>query len=278
VSSINADNGVVSGITGVRVTADSTGNLVLQSNGVAVLTLATNNTATFAGNVSVTGITTLSNTATATAFIPSGSTVPTYGMYSPSANTIAFSTSGSATTVIDSAGNMQLGYGIAPTTASAPAGMSLCCPANSQLQLYFLKNTQIESHIGFKSGSDGNFYVGTAGGVNGIGTYGLYQANTGTSWIAVSDERFKTNLQPITNALEKISKVRAVTGRYTYDEDTSKSRPFLIAQDFVTALPEAVDQQNPDKLGLSYSDTIPLLVAAIKELNEKILELQAKTN
>jgi hypothetical protein len=56
VSSINADNGVVSGITGVRVTADSTGNLALQSNGVSVLTLATNNTATFAGNVTTAGL------------------------------------------------------------------------------------------------------------------------------------------------------------------------------------------------------------------------------
>ena len=50
-NTINADNGVVSGITGIRTTADSTGNLALQSNGVTVLTLATNNTATFAGTL-----------------------------------------------------------------------------------------------------------------------------------------------------------------------------------------------------------------------------------
>lgn len=43
-SSINADNGVVSGITGVRTTADNSGNLALQANGVTLLTVATNNT------------------------------------------------------------------------------------------------------------------------------------------------------------------------------------------------------------------------------------------
>lgn len=65
-SSINADNGVVSGITGVRVTADSTGNLALQSNGVTALTLATNNTATFANSVTVTGALTTAGNAVAT--------------------------------------------------------------------------------------------------------------------------------------------------------------------------------------------------------------------
>jgi len=43
-SSINADNGVISGITGVRTTADNSGNLALQANGVTLLTVATNNT------------------------------------------------------------------------------------------------------------------------------------------------------------------------------------------------------------------------------------------
>lgn len=43
-STINADNGVVSGITGIRTTADNTGNLSLQANGVTLLTVATNNT------------------------------------------------------------------------------------------------------------------------------------------------------------------------------------------------------------------------------------------
>jgi hypothetical protein len=55
-NTINADNGVVSGITGIRTTADNTGNLALQSNGVTVLTLATNNTVTIAGTVTANSI------------------------------------------------------------------------------------------------------------------------------------------------------------------------------------------------------------------------------
>ena len=249
--------------TALIYTGDTTGNLVFTTGGANTTALTLNNTqaATFA------------NAATATAFIPSGSTVPTYGMYSPSANTIAFSTSGSATTIIDSSGTIQLGYGIAPTTASAPAGISICAPANSQLQYYLLKNTQIEAHFGFKSGSDGNLYVGTGGGV---GSYGTYQANTANSWSSVSDETLKTDLKPILDALNKVASLRTVTGRYTYDTE-DKSRSFLIAQDVQKVLPEAVSIADVDAgtLGLSYTDVIPLLVAAIKELKAEIDALKA---
>jgi hypothetical protein len=58
---INADNGVVSGFAGVRTTADGTGNLALQSNGVTLVTLATNNTVTISGTTSQTGNASFSN-------------------------------------------------------------------------------------------------------------------------------------------------------------------------------------------------------------------------
>ena len=173
---------------------------------------------------------------------------------------------------VDSSGNLMVNSN-ANTSTTARGNWNFYTAPNNANVIYLEKFSQVVCTIGFKSSTDSNLYMGT--GSYSIGTYGLYQTNTGTSWIAVSDERFKTNLQPITNALEKISKVRAVTGRYTYDEDTTKSRPFLIAQDFLTALPEAVDQQDPEKLGLSYSDTIPLLVAAIKELKAEIDALKA---
>lgn len=190
-------------------------------------------------------------------------------------NNFAFVTNNTERMRIDSSGNLMLGYGGAsPTAVTAPQGLSLASPANTALQIYLFKLTQVEAHIGFKSSTDTNLYVGTSGGggAGGIGAYGLYQANTSTAWTAVSDERFKTELKPIENALDKIQNVRAVTGRYTYDEENgvTKRRSFLIAQDFVPALPEAVDQQDPEKLGLSYTDTIPLLVAAIKELKAEL--------
>lgn len=104
---------------------------------------------------------------------------------------------------------------------------------------------------------------------------GVYLSDGATSWTAISDERQKTDLVPITDALVKVSSLRAVTGRYVWDE---KRRAFLIAQEVQQVLPEAVDVADDadGTLGLAYTDVIPLLVASIKELNAKVAALESK--
>jgi hypothetical protein len=104
---------------------------------------------------------------------------------------------------------------------------------------------------------------------------GVYLATAGTSWTSNSDERLKTNLQPIEDAAQKVSTLRAVTGRFKTD-DEGVSRAFLIAQDVQAVLPQAVDASDPEKLGVQYTDVIPLLVAAIQEQQTLITQLTAR--
>jgi hypothetical protein len=106
------------------------------------------------------------------------------------------------------------------------------------------------------------------------GTGGVYLASGGTSWTAASDERVKENLVEITDAATKLSSLRTVIGNYIWDKEKVR-RPFLIAQDVQAVLPEAVDSSNPEELGVAYSDVIPLLVAAIKEQQAIITQMQA---
>jgi hypothetical protein len=122
---------------------------------------------------------------------------------------------------------------------------------------------------------------GTNTGINianqvGFGVY--LNGGTATSWTAVSDERRKDIIEPITNAVAKVSTLRAVIGKYKAEEEGSR-HPFLIAQDVLAVLPEAVSE-NEDKegtvLGISYTEIIPLLVAAIKELKTEIDQLKGK--
>ena len=114
-----------------------------------------------------------------------------------------------------------------------------------------------------------NIQAGTTGGV--------YLANGGTSWTSSSDERVKDIIEPITNAATKVATLRAVIGKYKTDSEQVR-RSFLIAQDVQAVLPEAVtvgtDEINT--LGLSYTDTIPLLVAAIQEQQALIQSLKAR--
>jgi hypothetical protein len=106
---------------------------------------------------------------------------------------------------------------------------------------------------------------------------GVYLAAGGTSWTGYSDERMKTNLVPINNGVEKVLQLRAMTGRYKTDKNT-RSRSFLIAQDVIKVLPEAVTINNDEikSMGVQYTDIIPLLVKAIQELKSEIEILKIK--
>jgi hypothetical protein len=126
-------------------------------------------------------------------------------------------------------------------------------------------NVYIENAV-----SGGNLYV--VSGASG----GVYLASGGTSWTSSSDERLKTDLIPIEDAVNKVSSLRSVIGRYKIDEEGTK-RSFLIAQDVLKVLPEAVNINNETgDLGISYTEVIPLLVAAIKELKLEIEQLKNK--
>ena len=106
-------------------------------------------------------------------------------------------------------------------------------------------------------------------------TNGVYLANGGTSWLTISDERNKDIIEPISNAVAKVGSLRSVIGKFKSETEGTR-RSFLIAQDVQAVLPEAVDSTNPNELAVSYTDVIPLLVAAIKELTARVQTLEAK--
>jgi hypothetical protein len=164
--------------------------------------------------------------------------------------------------ISDSGGSITVGGNIGGTQKGY---LNIQGAANVQTNLYLFKNTQVEAHFGFISGSSSNLYVNTGAT---IGTTGVYLTNGGTSWTSNSDERLKENLVPITDGLSKVSTLRSVIGNFIADENKTP-RPFLIAQDVQAVLPQAVsisEINGTEYLGVSYTEVIPLLVAAIKEL------------
>ena len=97
----------------------------------------------------------------------------------------------------------------------------------------------------------------------------------------ISDERLKENIQPIEDALSKVSQLNGVT--FTYKADGKESAG-LIAQDVEKVLPSAITEKElPLKIDdgneykvLQYDQTIGLLVEAIKELKAEIDELKGE--
>jgi hypothetical protein len=192
--------------------------------------------------------------------------------FAPASNTLAFGTASTERMRITSSGNAILGSN---TSTTANNILNLYSPTSTLNGIYINKGSQVECQIGFKTGTGTDFFIGT--GSTTMGTNGVYLANAGNSWVSISDERQKDIIEPIENALTKVSAMRAVIGKYKHDVNNVR-RSFLIAQDVQAVFPEAVKVQDDEEalLGLSYTDVIPLLVAAIKEQQTLITALTAR--
>ena len=92
-----------------------------------------------------------------------------------------------------------------------------------------------------------------------------------------SDKQLKTNIQSITNALGKTMSLSGVTFNWNAlaeGKDLNSREPGVIAQEIQAVLPEAVALRDNGYLGVRYEKLVPLLIEAIKELNEKINKLE----
>jgi hypothetical protein len=96
-----------------------------------------------------------------------------------------------------------------------------------------------------------------------------------------SDERLKTNIQPINNALDKIMLLNGKTYNFKeYNLKSSKNEISygLIAQEVKEVIPEIVAESNDslNLLAINYDGLIPVLIEAIKEQQQQIAELNYK--
>lgn len=86
-----------------------------------------------------------------------------------------------------------------------------------------------------------------------------------------SDQKLKTNIETISNALEIVNQLRGV--RYNR-KDNGETNIGLIAQEVEKILPEVV--YGEETKSLSYANIVSVLIEAIKELNNKVKDLENK--
>ncbi len=147
--------------------------------------------------------------------------------------------------------------------------------------------------VGGETTSDYNMYFTMAGGTNrgfvfrsanssantiaGIDASGNGRFEGDVVAYSASDKRLKENITPISNALDKVSKM----GGYEFDwndkqtvwED-GKHDVGVIAQEVLECVPEAIKERKDGYLGVRYEKLIPVLIQAIKEQQTQIEELQ----
>ena len=106
----------------------------------------------------------------------------------------------------------------------------------------------------------------------GIGAFMPYGSGT---WSSTSDARIKKNISTIDaeTAADAVGRMNPVTFNYLEDPIEQPSRYGLIAQELEMVLPDLVTKCN-GKLAVSYTELIPVLISAIKGMQQRIDALE----
>ena len=145
------------------------------------------------------------------------------------------------------------------------------------------------------TGEGGRLYIDTSGNVligytSSQGSYKLQvnsQIFATNSTIATSDERYKEDVQTLSNATDLVSRLNPVQFKWKKHEihnlDVGKTDVGFIAQEVQAVLSDTdysdsvvVSNKTDDEeyLGLGETKLIPLLTAAIQELTHRVAELE----
>ena len=143
---------------------------------------------------------------------------------------------------------------------------------------------------GHSTGAIDTLVVSDTGGDDGV-----YRVqNNEAAWVGFSDERSKTSLVPIENAVDKLNTLQAVNYKWKYGNEARRTRNNigLLAQEVNKVFPEAViscdealyevidhpvfegEKQAQGQWGLAPTTLIPVLVKAIQELSAKVTALE----
>ena len=268
----------------------------------------------FAGSITGTSAT-FSSSATASAFIPSGASVPTNGMYLSAANTLDFATnslnrlsitSGGAATFANqvfsnAAGNAFFaqnglfykeretnGTGGTPTFEIALGyGVSSTTYGSFQFGNEYASNLKTSARIVLHNGTaayvaqliDGGTGVVTFSNLGGTGSRTVLADANGALSAPVSDISVKQNIKPIGYGLNEVLKMNPVWFDFVDDyKNYGQGRQNgNIAQELANIIPEAVfTTPSTGKMGINYDQLHAVYIKAIQELKEEIDILKNK--
>ena len=123
-------------------------------------------------------------------------------------------------------------------------------------------------------------------------------AQGASDWSDISDERLKTSITPIENAIDKLNAFQAVNFKWKYgsEEKRTENNIGFLAQEVNEVVPEAVDSHDNEDFklvdhpvhegqkqaqgswGIRKAVLIPVLVKAVQELSAEVKELSVKVD
>ena len=125
----------------------------------------------------------------------------------------------------------------------------------------------------------GNLSIGaTIGGYVAITTHtiitGILSVTDDITAFYSSDARLKSNITPIEDSLEKVLSISGNTFIWNDKSHHNGEDVGVIAQEIQEILPQIVTLRDNGYLAVDYQKIVPLLIEAIKELNDKIKNIE----
>ena len=121
---------------------------------------------------------------------------------------------------------------------------------------------------------------GTITGVNVSSSKLRFNPSSGTLsatvFTSLSDQTQKTNVRPVTNAIELVNQMRGVY--YDWIDNHNKGSVGVIAQEMEQILPQVVTKDPNGLKSVSYGNIVGVLIEAIKEQQVQIENLERKIN
>jgi len=112
-------------------------------------------------------------------------------------------------------------------------------------------------------------------GTNGRGSINV--TSSGTTYNTTSDRRLKDNIQPISDATDKLMDMKPVTHTWIANPNDPQVHGF-IAQEMKEIIPEAVhgEPDGDEMMSMDYGRITPVIVAALQDALKEIKELKTR--
>lgn len=139
---------------------------------------------------------------------------------------------------------------------------------SSTLQEITVGGATTDQIVTFTNGLDAS--SATTGAVKLLGGLGVAKKiHAGDTITELSDKRYKSNIERIENALDKVCQLSGYTFEYNGEKKTG-----VLAQEIKEVLPEAVYGSEDTKYSVAYGNLAGIIIEAIKELKNEIQELK----
>lgn len=133
---------------------------------------------------------------------------------------------------------------------------------------------ELQNGVLFCGGMSSTGTVNIIGTTNITGAVNVTGTITATSYNSSSSKRYKTNIIPLHDSLEIVSKLRGVRFQWRNSE---KHDIGLIAEEVNEVVPEVVGKNEAGEVeSIDYSKLVSVLINSVNTLSKRVEELEAK--